>query len=89
MRLEYYTPLKKGFILQSKGGYLEKFTAALRAAILLCFLLTAFRAAQQGPLHFRFASYTYVDRCNSDTSSFSLLMMTKYHTAVSSIASSG
>ena len=25
MRVEYYTPLKKGFIFHSKGGYLEKF----------------------------------------------------------------
>ena len=35
-RLEYYTPLKKGFILQSKGAHFEKIR------------LAAFRAAQHG-----------------------------------------
>ena len=46
MRLEYYTPLKKSFILQSKGAYFEK----------IC------RRATRGtswPLHFKFASYAY------------------------------
>ena len=53
--------LKKGFILQSKGGLSEKkFVATLCATKLLSFHLAALHTAQHGPLHFRFASYAYV-----------------------------
>ena len=48
MRLEYYTPLKKSFILQSKGAHFEKFAAALRAAKLVFISLAALRAVHHG-----------------------------------------
>ena len=60
MRLEYYTPLKKSFILQSKGAHFEKKIAAARSAAKLVFI--SFSSASRGtswPLHFKFASYAY------------------------------
>ena len=49
-RLEYCTPLKKGFILQSKGGhFLKKFATMLCLAKLFAILfLAALRMAQHG-----------------------------------------
>ena len=45
-RLEYYTSLKKGFILQFEGVHFEIFAAALRAATF--FFLAALRAVKHG-----------------------------------------
>ena len=57
MRLEYYTPLKKGFILQSKDAHFKKIRRrATRGAI---FFSSASRGEAR-PLHFKFASYAYV-----------------------------
>ena len=60
MRLEYYTPLKKSFILQSKGAHFEKFAAALRAAKLVFISFSSASRGTSWPLHFKFASYAYV-----------------------------
>ena len=55
--LEYYTSLKKGFILQSKGAHLEKiFAAALRAR---GEIISSALHGTAWPLHFKFASYAY------------------------------
>ena len=59
-RLEYYTPLKKGFILQSKDAHFEKIRRlATRGEINFHFLSSASRGTAW-PLHFKFASYVYV-----------------------------
>ena len=43
-----------------KWNFRKKFASTLCVAKLLSFHLAALRAAQHGPLHFRFASYAYV-----------------------------
>ena len=58
MRLQYYTPLKN---LHSKGANFEKFAAAHSAAKVLS--ISVFSSTSCGtawPLHFKFASCTYV-----------------------------
>ena len=61
-RLEYYTPLKKGFILQSKGAHFENNSppgGATRGEIIL-HSISSFSRGTAWPLHFKFASYAYV-----------------------------
>ena len=59
MRLEYYTPLKKGFILQSKDEHFENICRRMLGGITFHSFTTASRGTPW-PLHFIFASYTYV-----------------------------
>ena len=60
MGLEYYTPLKTGFILQSNSAHFEKKIRrrAEHGEIIFQFCISALRGTTW-PLHFKFASYTY------------------------------
>ena len=55
-RLEYYAPLKKGFILQSKGAHFKK----IRRRGENIFHFTSASRGSAWPLHFKVASYAYV-----------------------------
>ena len=59
--LEYYTLLKKGCILQSKGAHFEKFHHRAMGGSEITFNLCSNASCGLAwPLHFKFASFTYV-----------------------------